>query len=219
MTSFSSKAEVENTEFFSCTPECVECREYLSDPKKIPGTITNLQENLRDLPNDNQQSVESWLVDFKELELLLLKYGPSSTKRKCILTASRFKIHIFSTTFWTAEVAMIQLFAIKHILDLYGLCKASQVIAVSSLRLHALSISRPYFDAILDLVKRATPEVGKALEAIHAESTLEVDKATLREKLAQSSCPLSWALVKVYGQHLLKTCLSFVFLIHLEGAN
>jgi hypothetical protein len=158
-------------------------------------------------------------VDFKELELLLLKYGPSSTKRKCILTASRFKIHVFSTTFWTAEVAMIQLFAIQYILDLYGLCKASHVIAVSSLRPHALSMSRPYFDAIGDLVERATPEVGKALEAIHAETTLEVDKATLREKLTQSGCPRSWELVKVYGQHLLKTCLSFVFLIHLEGAN
>lgn len=59
-------------------------------------------------------------------------------------------------------------------------------------------------------------EVGKALEAIHAEITLEVDS---RREVRPSRDPRSWALVRVFGEHLLQTCLSFVFLIRLEGAN
>jgi hypothetical protein len=181
----SAEEEVEIIKYISCSPQCNECRESFSDPLKNKNSLSDLKERLNGLQPDNQLDILQWLVDFSKLEVRLLKYGPTLTRRRRTLTASRLHRHLVSATAWTAEVASAQLFVIKSILDLYSLSMASQMDAVSSLTDHAVIVLS--CSEIFDLI----------------------EKVALQNKPAGSL--FEWRLVEVYGEYLLQNCWSFRF--------
>lgn len=171
------------------------------DHKKISDAISNLREKLRNLPDDNHRSLESWLVDFKELELLLLKYGPSSPiethPESRQIQGSRILYNILNSRGCNNSTFSDQTYA-GPLQSLQGFARACGVLAKTT---YSISVR-------LKLGRLSRPFTRKSLS-----------KLTLGEKFAQSRDPRSWAPVRVFREHLLQTCLSFVFLICLEGAN
>jgi hypothetical protein len=67
---------------------------------------------------------------------------------------------------------------------------------------HTLWMSVKCCSSIIEIVRRSSPEVGKALRA-----SFDVEGASLEDKPAQSGSPMDWSLVKVYGVFLQDECL------------
>jgi hypothetical protein len=60
--------------YISCSPDCLECQSSLSNPKKIPESISDLNERLDGLRHSNQLDALVWLADFKQLGAQLLRF-------------------------------------------------------------------------------------------------------------------------------------------------
>jgi hypothetical protein len=188
----SAEEEVENIKYISCSPQCIECCESFSDPMKNKNAISNLKERSNGLQLGNEVDILQWLVDFSKLEVRLLKYGPTPTRRKRTLTVSRLHRHLVSATTWTVEVASAQLFVIQSILDLYSLSMASRVDAISSLTDYTVIVY-------------SCSEISDIIE-----------KVVLKDKPAGSL--FGWCFVEGFGKYLLQNC--WFFLFHpLECAN
>lgn len=72
MTTSNSGMNEDMGNVLSCSSECIECGSILN-PTKIDDSIKKLKEKLGGLQDVDESGVLSWLVEFKDLELVLLR--------------------------------------------------------------------------------------------------------------------------------------------------
>jgi hypothetical protein len=101
---------------------------------------------------------------------------------------------------------MAQVLAYRYILQLCRLGEASPPLV--ALKSHARSMKLQCCHATFELVKKAIPEMRKALE-----------RADLEDTPARCRGPRDWLCVTVVGQHLLQERLSCLFIIQFDSAN
>ena len=68
------------TSNLSCSQQCDDCKSF-PDPTENRNSISRLGDTLNGLQLDDQQGILSWLLEFKELEIQLLKYSSFVEKR------------------------------------------------------------------------------------------------------------------------------------------
>jgi hypothetical protein len=72
MTASNSSTNEDMGSVLSCSSQCIECGS-ISNPEKIHDSIKELKEKLGGLQDMDESGVLSWLLEFKDLELVLLR--------------------------------------------------------------------------------------------------------------------------------------------------